>query len=191
MPNVCLSLSNLWVSLLQQCSKCPAAPTLRETEQITRECPDCPWATQNQIGLSDKTETDSTSESQVNDSSDAMAWLYVMWYATVEIMPHRNTSLLCCEEWCTDMSEQTLVGQPLVWAALNFQSVDQLLGFRPVSDSEAEVGGLEVMWWWYWCNFNSHCGRGWPWILVSSVFELSNSHPDSPRLHCCSWVEIR
>ena len=37
-------------------------------------------------------------------------------------------------------------GRPLLWAVLNFQSVDQLVGFEPVSDSEAEVDGFEVMW---------------------------------------------
>lgn len=100
-----------------------------------------------------------------------MAWLYVMWYATVGIKPQRNTSLLCCEEWCTELSDQILMGRPLLWVVSNFQNVDQLLGFKPVSDSEAEVAVFEVMWWWYRCNFNSHYGRGWPWILVSSIQE--------------------
>lgn len=167
MPNVCLSPSNFWVSLLQQCSKCPAALTVRETEQITREYHDCLWAT--------STRSHSTIrriphlKSQLNDVSDAVAWLYVMWYATVDTMSHRNASLLRCEEWCTDMSDQILMGQSLLWVVLNFQSVDQLLGFEPVSESEVEVDGLEVMWWWYRYNFNSHCGGGWPRILVFSV----------------------
>lgn len=61
-------------------------------------------------------------------------------------MSHRNASLLRCEEWCTDMSDQILMGQSLLWVVLNFQSVDQLLGFEPVSESEVEVDGHEVMW---------------------------------------------
>lgn len=44
------------------------------------------------------------------------------------------------------MSDQILKGQPLLWVFLNFQSVDQRLGFKPVSDSEAEVDGFELMW---------------------------------------------
>lgn len=104
-----------------------------------------------------------------------MSWLYVMWYATVEIMPHRNTSLLCWEEWCTETSEQILMGQALLWQVLNFPSVDLSPGFKPVSDSEVEQNGLKMMCWWYRFDFKSHFCKGWPWPLRTGAHHVH--HP--------------
>lgn len=43
------------------------------------------------------------------------------------------------------MSDQIRLGHPLLWVVLNFQNVDQPLGFKPVSNLEAEMAGFEVM----------------------------------------------
>lgn len=58
----------------------------------------------------------------------------------------QNYISVVCEEWCTEMSDQILMGQLLLWVVLNFQSVEQHLGFKPVSDSETEVDGFEATW---------------------------------------------
>lgn len=61
-------------------------------------------------------------------------------------MPLSNMSLLWSEEWCTEMSDQILMGQPLLWVVLNFQNVAHHLGLKPVSDSNTEVAGFDAMW---------------------------------------------
>ena len=42
------------------------------------------------------------------------------------------------------MSDQILMGQPLLWVVLNFQNVAHHLGFKPVSDSDTEVAGFDA-----------------------------------------------
>lgn len=60
--------------------------------------------------------------------NDAIAWHYVMWFDSLEIIPYSNTSLLCCKEWSTEMSNQIVTGHPFVVSGAEFH-VDQLLGF--------------------------------------------------------------
>lgn len=114
---------------------------------------------------------------ELNDVSGAIAWHHVMWYATLEIMPLSNMSLWCHEEWCIEMSDQIVMGQPFVAGSFEFlKNVLHHLGFKPLSDSDTEVAGFDVIWsyicfdgWWHRFHYSSHCEGVWPWTLVPSI----------------------
>lgn len=95
------------------------AGTVRQLSlwELSREWLSCLWAAEYQMRLADKTEPNSTSESPLND---AIAWHYVMWFDSLEIIPYSNTSLLCCKKWSTEMSNQIVIGHPFVVSGAEF-----------------------------------------------------------------------
>lgn len=134
-------------------------------EQISTKCHRCPWATE--LTRSGSTITHSWIphlRSQLSDVSDATAWHYVTWYATVEITPHSSASVVMRRMvhrnvWLDSAGSTFVVGS--FWFSKMWTSY-------PISSSFViqRLRWLDLK---RWCYHLAVIMSAWPWIFMCTL----------------------